>query len=93
MTHYLRATSAIALLLMVSACVATTPGDKPKTTASAATAQNPACLTQTGSRIPDNGTDCPAFGRSYSHDDITRMGAATTGDALRLLDSSITVHH
>jgi hypothetical protein len=92
MTHYLRVTSAIALFLMLSACIATTTSDKPNTT-SAATRQNPACLTQTGSRIPDNGTNCSASARSYSRDDINRTGATTAGDALPLLDPSITVHH
>jgi hypothetical protein len=93
MTHYLRVTSAIALFLMLSACIATTPSDKPRTTTSAVTRQNPACLTQTGSRIPDNGTNCSASARSYSRDDINRTGATTAGDALPLLDPSITVHH
>jgi hypothetical protein len=93
MAHYLRAMSAIGMLLLLSACVATAPSDKPRATGSAAMTQNPRCLTETGSRLGDNRTDCSAFGRSYSHEDIDRTGATTVGDALRLLDPSITVQH
>lgn len=34
---------------------------------------------------------CTGFGRSYSRQDIERTGAITTGDALALLDPSISV--
>jgi hypothetical protein len=84
MIAYLRATTAIASALILVACAATPP---------AAVAQNPACLTQTGSRIADNKTNCSAVGRSYSSEDIDRTGATTAGEALQLMDPSITVHH
>ena len=92
MTTYLRVTSAIATVLILGACAANTAGVKPITEASAL-AQNPACLNQTGSRIPVNNTNCSSIGRSYSSDDISRTGATTADEALRLLDPSITVHH
>jgi hypothetical protein len=90
MAAYLRAASAIATLLLCVGCAATTV--KP-TAAASALAQNPACLTHTGSRIASENANCSAVGRSYSSDDIDRTGAATAGDALRLMDPSITVHH
>lgn len=93
MTTYLRVTSAIASVLIFAACASNTAGVKPKPGASVAVAQNPACLTQTESRIAAKNTDCSPFGRSYSGDDINRTGASTAVEALRLLDPSITVHH
>jgi len=92
MTNYLHATSAIASVLILAACAATA-NVKPKATASDTAAQNPACLTQTGSRITGDGAPCSSIGRSYSSDDISRTGSTTTGEALRFLDPSITVHH
>jgi hypothetical protein len=92
MTTYLRTTSAIASVLILAGCAATNADVKPKTGASAAVTQNPACLTQTGSRITGNGVNCTSFGRSYSSDDINRTGSTTADEALRLLDPSITVH-
>lgn len=93
MTTYVRATSAMASVLILAACAATTGDVKPKAGVSGAAAQTPACLSQTGSRIPGNAANCSAFGRSYSNDDISRTGATTAGEALPLLDPSITVHH
>jgi hypothetical protein len=92
MIAYLRATSAIATVLILAACAMTTADVKPKAGASGAVARNPACLSQTGSRIAGNDANCPAIGRSYSSDDINRTGSTTAGEALRLLDPSITVH-
>jgi hypothetical protein len=33
---------------------------------------NPACLDGTGSRVPVNGTNCSASGRTYANDDVAR---------------------
>jgi len=92
MTSYLRVTSAIVPVFILAACAATTADVKPKAAAPGAVAQNPACLSQTGSRIAGNDANCRAIGRSYSSDDINRTGSTTAGEALRLLDPSITVH-
>jgi hypothetical protein len=92
MTTYVRVTSAIASVLILAACAATPANVKPKAEASGAVAQNPACLSQTGARIAGDNTHCSAIGRSYSRDDIDRTGSTTAGEALRLLDPSITVH-
>ena len=93
MTTYLRVTSAIATLLILTACATTTGGAKPNSAASEAVAENPACLTETGSRIAGNAANCSALSRSYSRDDIDRTGSTTADEALRLLDPSVTVHH
>ena len=91
MTPYLRATSAIAPLLVLAAC-ATTAGVKPNAAVPGPVAANPACLNHTASRIPDSAGDCSAFGRSYSSEDIQRTGSTTADEALRLLDPTVTVH-
>jgi hypothetical protein len=90
MATNLRTACAIAAVLVLTACAASM-GVKPNP--AAALAQNAACAPQTSSRIAANSTNCTGIGRSYSSDDITRTGATTTGDALRLLDPAITVHH
>jgi hypothetical protein len=92
MTHSLRIITAIAATLILASCAATTAGVKPDAAAAGPTARNPACLSDTGTRIPDNGTNCSAVGRSYSSNDINSTGATTADEALRLLDPAITVH-
>jgi len=82
MIAYLNVASAIASILILAGCA---------TGGSAAVAHNPACLTQTGSRIAANGKDC-SFGWSYTSDDISRTGVTQASEALRLLDPSITVN-
>jgi hypothetical protein len=93
MTTYLRVTSAIATVLILTACATTTADVKPKAGTSEGVAQNPVCLTETGSRIAGNVANCSALSRSYSKDDIDRTGSTTADEALRRLDPSITVHH
>jgi hypothetical protein len=92
MKTYLRLASAIVTVHVLAACAATTADVKPKAEAAGTVAQNPACLTQTGSRITSNNANCAAIGRSYSSDDIYRTGSTTAGEALRLLDPSLTVN-
>jgi hypothetical protein len=92
MTIHLRVVSAIAAALVLASCATTTPNVKPNAT-SAAIAKNPACVSETAIRVPSDRADCTAIGRSYSRDDIDRTGQTTLGDALAVLDPSITVRH
>jgi hypothetical protein len=73
----------------LAGCAATAGHAKPGAETSAAVRTDPTCLTATGNSAA--GGACRAYGRSYSHDDIALTGATTAGDALRLLDPSITV--
>lgn len=53
----------------------------------AATAADPTCLKQTGSRIAARGKrDCAGRGRSYDRKDLQRTGQTDVGQALRQLD-------
>jgi hypothetical protein len=51
------------------------------------------CAPQSDSRLPASDRKCPQFGHSWTSQDIQRTGATTVGDALRLLDPTLTVHH
>jgi len=92
MVIYTRIAAGIAAALMFAGSAALADDAKPKPEKPAAAAQNPNCFTQTGSRISAKGK-CRGTGRSYTNDDIRRTGATTVGEALPLLDPSITVHH
>lgn len=51
------------------------------------------CLRDTGSHIPPPKGQClPVIGSSYSQEDIQRTGATNVGQALQMLDPSVTVH-
>jgi hypothetical protein len=91
MSATLRIAGVIVSGLVLFGCAATSQNVSPKPAATAAT-MNPNCLTETGSRIAPGKPGCRGFGRSYSQDDIDRTGKTSAGDALALLDPSITVH-
>ena len=90
MTANVRVNAVLVAGLIVAGCAATAQNVKPGAERSAAVAKDPTCLTDTGIRFRD--TQCSAIGRSYSSDDIRNTGATQVGDALQLLDPSITVH-
>jgi len=70
-----------------------TPQPRPDTRAAAA-ATTPPCSVPTASRLPARPDECSATpGRTYSQDDVQRTGQTNVGDALQLLDPSISVHH
>jgi hypothetical protein len=82
----------IAASLLIAACA--TPRAPTAANDAGAAQQNSQCaLAGVASRIPPSGTQCAASGRSYSRKDIDNTGATTAGQALRLLDPSITVSH
>jgi hypothetical protein len=81
----------ILIFTLVSACAvaaacSTTP--QARRTTLAAT-----CIQDTGSRIRRPGQCSNEPGRSYSQQDLKSTGQTEVGEALQLLDPSITVHH
>lgn len=51
------------------------------------------CVRDTGSHIPPPKGQClPVAGNSYSQKDIQQTGATNVGQALQMLDPSVTVH-
>jgi hypothetical protein len=91
MRAYMRIAAVIVAGATLFGCATTADNAKPKPAVAAATAQDPTCLTDTGSRIATN-SKCRGFGRSYSSTDIDRTGQTSAADALAQLDPSITVH-
>jgi hypothetical protein len=91
MSVTVRFLSVIVSGLVLFGCAATpqNPGSKPPASAAI---KDPNCLTDTGSRIASK-SGCRGYGRSYTNDDIERTGQTQAGDALGLLDPSITVQH
>jgi hypothetical protein len=87
MATKLRIAAAVIAGSALCGCAAT--GSNPTVSAAA---KNPYCLTETGSHLASNGA-CQSVGRSYTSEDIARTGATSAGNALALLDPSLTVHH
>jgi hypothetical protein len=77
----------------VIACSSTGPA-RPDTTRTATAATARPCPQDTASRIPLRPGECSSSpGRTYSDKDMERTGQTDVGNALQLLDPSITVHH
>jgi hypothetical protein len=83
MIALLRIIAAGAAAAILAGCAATTAKTLP---------DEPASMTETGSRIPAGANNCTGIGRSYSNEEIHNTGATSAADALRLLDPSVTVH-
>jgi hypothetical protein len=92
MTIHARAVAAVVAGLVFASSAAISDDATPQPKKHSAAAENPGCLTHTGSRIGGK-EKCRGTGRSYTGDDLKRTGATTVGGALPLLDPSITVHH
>jgi hypothetical protein len=75
------------LAAAVAACA--TPPPKPPPTAAAKAA--PGCVPETASRIPVKDSACAGFGRTWTGTDLQRTGQQDVGQALKMLDPSITV--
>jgi hypothetical protein len=69
------------------------PQPRPDGPAAAAASARP-CSLPTASRLPAKPDECSATpGRTYSETDVQRTGQTNVGDALGMMDPSITVHH
>jgi hypothetical protein len=81
---------AVAVALLVITSIAMSAEAPPQ---AAKPAERPyLCAPQSDSRLPASDRKCPEFGHSWTSQDIQRTGATTVGDALRLLDPTLTVH-
>lgn len=78
------------LAAALTAC--STTGSQPPATARTAVAACPP--NTTASRIQPRANECSASPiRTYSQDDVQRTGQPDLGNALQMLDPSISVHH
>jgi hypothetical protein len=70
------------------------PQPRPDATRTAAANAPQPCSLPMASRIPRKPDECSASpGRTYTQTDVERTGQTNVGDALQMLDPSITVHH
>ena len=84
----------ICAVISASALGCTTTPQRPDAQATAATTRTSLCAAEIGSRIPPRPGECSASPtRTYSDTDIRNTGQVNVGDALQMLDPSITVHH
>jgi hypothetical protein len=81
------------LSLCVAACASapSTPGAATSKAPAAANLPPAGCVSGTATRIPTSPRECAAFGRVWTDEDIKTTGATDSGQALRLLDPSVTV--
>ena len=72
---------------------ATTAKPKPSTRRAVPPLDSRSCIRDTGSHIPPPKGQClPVAGNSYNQQDIRNTGATNLGQALQMLDPSVTVH-
>jgi len=91
MTAYMRIAIVIVAGAALFGCATTADNAKSKPAVSAA-AQDPSCLTDTGSRVAGT-SKCRGTGRSYSGQNIDQTGKTDAASALAILDPAVTVHH
>ena len=83
----------LSLCFALAAC-ATTGRPAPAVSAQAAGNEPPpGCVAETATRLPLSAHQCAAFGHTWTQQDVRNTGATDVGQALRLLDPSITSTH
>src|SRR5262245_7774704 len=81
------------LAFCVEACATSSSGPGSGRSAAAATATVPPaiCAADTASRLSPSSPKCAVFGHTWTQEDMKRTGATDAGEALYLLDPTITV--
>lgn len=81
------------LTLCFAACASTrsAPGAATSTTAAPTNLPRAGCVPSTATRIPLSPGECAGFGHTWTQEDIKRTGASDSGQALRLLDPTLSV--
>ena len=83
---------AAGLALGVVACASNPSTPAPATPKVAAAPGQPAAgCVDTGSRIPVSPGECSTFGHAWTQSDVKSSGATDAGQALRLLDPTMTI--
>jgi hypothetical protein len=83
-----------ASLILLAACASNPPTAPRNATARAENRAGSAgaCVNKSDTRLPSATDLCAGAGHSFSSDALKSTGGATTADALRLLDPTVTVH-
>ena len=84
---------ALGLIALAGACASSPPAERHATANAAShSGSPPGCVNKTATRIPTRPEDCAGFGNSYPGDALKSTGQPQAGDALRMLDPTVTVH-
>ena len=78
------------LTFCLVACASTPSTSGVGTRRAANSTPPPGCVADTATRIPLSSSDCSAFGRVYTQQDIKKTGSLDSAQALRLLDPAVT---
>jgi len=81
--------------IALAACAGNPPAAPRNATAKAASSSgSPAgCVNKTATRLPTDPSDCAGFGASHSGNDIKSTGQVQAGEALQMLNPSVTAGH
>jgi hypothetical protein len=81
-----------ACLIALAACASHPPAAPRNATAKAASDSGSpvGCVNKTATRLPTTPDDCAGFGNSHSDSAIKSTGQVQAGEALRLLDPTVT---
>jgi hypothetical protein len=84
-----------ACLIVLAACASNPPAAPRNATAKAANSPGSplGCVNKTATRLPTSPDECAGFGTSHSDDALKSTGQPHAQDALRMLDTSVTVNH
>jgi len=88
--------SLLATCLMVLAACASNPAAAPRHAAAQADSSSGSptgCVNKTATLLPTRPDECAGFGNSHSGDAIKSTGQVNAQDALKMLDSTVSVGH
>jgi hypothetical protein len=83
----------LGLIALAGACASNPPAERRATASATSHSGSPVgCVNRTATRLPTSPEDCAGFGNSHSADAIKTTGQPNAGEALRMLDPTVTVH-
>ena len=84
----------VALGLWVAGC-AHTPSTPSPQNATAKSTTSVGCAPESATRLPQRPDQCAAaaFGRSWTQDDLKRVGTIDVASGLQMLDTTVQAHH
>jgi hypothetical protein len=83
----------LCLIALAGACASNPPAERRATANAASHSGSPVgCVNKTATRLPTTPEDCAGFGNSHPADAIKSTGQPQAGEALRMLDPTVTVH-
>jgi hypothetical protein len=81
------------LIASLAACASTPSGHSASTSVAQAKGVPPGCVPSTGTRLARTSGDCAGTGSVWTKEELRRTGALDPGQALSLLDPTVTSRH